>query len=348
MLKRGQEDNQITSYLQELENKERKKRLFMFSGIGVGIVVLCASIFLLISGSISPEEQGPSKESEFAEGKMEEEFASQYEVFNEGSYFAEGVILSDYDSPSEGIIEDFIEEPFGDEDFPAEDFADRDPALQELGDEIEKPSENTISPVAGIENNSSINTNATESVEEISITEEDVIVKKNPVAEETKSAEAVEEKPTVNLPETSSPTLTQIQERGDKKKKKSLASADGISAPTIKKKTDQASSSGIIDRADKMPSFPGGAGAMYRFLRDNINYPASAMKESIEGQVLIQVIVNEEGQITQPRVLKSLGQGCDQEALRLISKMPDWIPGSKQGKAVKVRRNIPVTFLMPK
>ncbi|MEL6195168.1 MAG: hypothetical protein AAFR66_24130, partial [Bacteroidota bacterium] len=101
MLKRGQEDSQITSYLQELENKERKKRLFLFSGIGVGIVVLCASIFLLISGSTSPAENTPSKE--FAEGNMEEEFTSQYEVFNNGAYFAEGVIISDYDSSAEDI-----------------------------------------------------------------------------------------------------------------------------------------------------------------------------------------------------------------------------------------------------
>lgn len=346
MLKRGQEDNQITSYLQELENKERKKRLFLFSGIGVGIVVLCASIFLLISGSTSPAEKTPSKE--FAEGNMEEEFTSQYEVFNNGAYFAEGVIISDYDSSAEDIIEDFIEEPFGDEDFPADDFADNDPSLQEFEDQVDRPTENSVIPVAAIEKKNPISLPTSESVEEISISEEDVVIKQEPIREETESAEAVEEKPTVNLPESSSPTLSQIQERGDKKNKRNLASAEKVSAPTIKKRTDQASSSGIIDRADKMPSFPGGAGAMYRFLRDNINYPASAMKESTEGQVLVQVIVNEEGQITQPRVIKSLGQGCDEEALRLISKMPDWIPGSKQGKAVKVRRNIPVTFLMPK
>ena len=219
MLKRGQEDNQITSYLQELENKERKKRLFLFSGIGVGIVVLCASIFLLISGSTSLAEKDPSNVSEFAEGNMEEEFASQYEVYNDGAYFAEGVILSDYDTSSEGIIDDFIEEPFGDEDFPADDFADNDPSLQEFGDEIEKPSENAIIPVSTVEKKNPVSIPSSESVEEISISEEDVIVKQEPTQEVTKTAEAVEEKPSVNLPESSSPTLSQIQERGDKKKK---------------------------------------------------------------------------------------------------------------------------------
>ncbi|MEM8896946.1 MAG: hypothetical protein AAGC85_02535, partial [Bacteroidota bacterium] len=151
MLKRGQEDNQITSYLQELENKERKKRLFLFSGIGVGIVVLCTSIFLLISGSKFPADKSQSNDTEFAEGKMEEEFTSQYEVFNDGAYFAEGVILSDYDSSSEGAIEDFIEDPFGEDDFPEDDFADNDPSLREFEDQIDRPTENSVIPVAAIE-----------------------------------------------------------------------------------------------------------------------------------------------------------------------------------------------------
>ncbi|MEM6767746.1 MAG: TonB family protein [Bacteroidota bacterium] len=348
MLNRGQEDKQITSYLEELEKKEQKKALFIFSGIGVGVVVLSISIFLLVTSSQSSEDKGPLVASEYAEGDLEEKFASQYEVFNNGTYFAEGVIIDEYNTEQTGEEEDFLAEDFS-EDFGADEF------LFEDGDDIveasiEEVDETPISsvPVSSIQKKPPVSRPSPNLSGKSTQIKEETVVKKESAKELIETVEAVEEKPPVILPESSSPSLSQIQERGDKKEKRRLSSAEKISAPIIKKRTDLVTGPDIAEVADNMPSFPGGAGAMYRFLRDNLDYPASALNQQVEGQVLVQIIVNEQGEVTQPRILKSLGEGCDEEALRLISKMPDWIPGSKQGKAVKVRRNVPVTFILPK
>ena len=118
-----------------------------------------------------------------------------------------------------------------------------------------------------------------------------------------------------------------------------------ISCPTIEPialKSDT-----IFDFDTKMPEFPNGMSELQKYLSKNLIYPSVAMEMGIEGTVIIQFVVYEDGSIHAVRVLKGINEGmaCDKEAVRLIQSMPNWNPGiNEQGQAVKVRVNLPVRF----
>lgn len=95
---------------------------------------------------------------------------------------------------------------------------------------------------------------------------------------------------------------------------------------------------------EDMPEFPGGNDSMKKFIKANLVYPDSAIKNKIEGKVIIEFFVDETGKVSSPRVLKGIGSGCDEEALRIVNKMPNWKPGKLRNKPVKVRYVIPVIF----
>lgn len=92
------------------------------------------------------------------------------------------------------------------------------------------------------------------------------------------------------------------------------------------------------------PEFPGGVEAIERYLRNNIRYPQVALENNISGTVYVTFVVEQDGSITNPRVLRGIGGGCDQEAVRLVKSMPKWIPGKQRGKPVRVQFNLPIRF----
>ena len=96
--------------------------------------------------------------------------------------------------------------------------------------------------------------------------------------------------------------------------------------------------------AEEDPEFPGGIEALYKFLQDNIQYPQLALENGIEGKVYVTFVVEEDGSITNPRLLRDIGGGCGQEAIRVVKMMPKWTPGKLQGKPVRVQFNLPVSF----
>ena len=99
----------------------------------------------------------------------------------------------------------------------------------------------------------------------------------------------------------------------------------------------------ILPLVDKMPEFPGGQHALFKYLGENIIYPEIAL--GIEGRVICQFIVNKNGHITEVEVVRSSGdQRLDQEALRVIKQMPQWIPGEKDGEKVRVQYTLPINF----
>jgi len=106
----------------------------------------------------------------------------------------------------------------------------------------------------------------------------------------------------------------------------------------------------IFDDVDvsQMPEFPGGEEELIRYLAQNIQYPKQALDGNTEGRVLIGFVVNKEGDIDDVKVLRSIGDGCDEEAVRVIHKMPKWKPGKNNGKLVNVFYNLPVTFQLMK
>lgn len=104
----------------------------------------------------------------------------------------------------------------------------------------------------------------------------------------------------------------------------------------------------VYEVADRMPQFPGGAGALYRFVRASLRYPPKAITHNIEGQVHVRFIVAPDGRLSNFNVVKKLGHDCDEEAIRVVKQMPRWVPGEIQGQRVAVWRTVQVTFVLPR
>lgn len=96
--------------------------------------------------------------------------------------------------------------------------------------------------------------------------------------------------------------------------------------------------------AEEMPSFPGGDEELYSFISQNIKYPELAKRNEISGKVLVEFVVDVDGKIIDPKVVKGIGYGCNEEALRIVKLMPKWIPGKQDGKPIKVKLLLPIIF----
>jgi protein TonB len=95
---------------------------------------------------------------------------------------------------------------------------------------------------------------------------------------------------------------------------------------------------------EEMPVFPGGDTERQKFLAETIQYPQQAAENAIQGTVYVQFVVDSKGNITDVKILRGIGGGCDEEALRVIKMMPTWKPGRQNGKTVRVLYNMPVIF----
>ena len=100
----------------------------------------------------------------------------------------------------------------------------------------------------------------------------------------------------------------------------------------------------VFDVVEQMPEYPGGMQALFTFMADNIKYPEDAVKQQVEGRVLVQFIVETDGSISNVEVIKRVFPSLDEEAIRVISAMPKWAPGKQNGKVVRVKFAIPVSF----
>ncbi len=96
--------------------------------------------------------------------------------------------------------------------------------------------------------------------------------------------------------------------------------------------------------AESMPSFPGGDKALFEFISRNIRYPQQALEYGFQGQVIVQFVVNKDGHITNPMILKDVKGGCGEEALRIINLMPNWNAGEQSGRKVSVFVRVPIKF----
>ncbi len=100
----------------------------------------------------------------------------------------------------------------------------------------------------------------------------------------------------------------------------------------------------VYDIVEQMPEFPGGTQALFEYLDENREYPIVAQENGVQGRVVVSFVVEADGSIDGVRVTRSVDPSLDREAARVISEMPKWIPGKRNGKAVAVKYNIPVTF----
>ena len=104
----------------------------------------------------------------------------------------------------------------------------------------------------------------------------------------------------------------------------------------------------VYDVTETMPQFPGGQGVMMKYLAANIKYPASAVKAKKQGRVIVAFVIQKDGSVTNARIVKSVDPELDAEALRIVKAMPNWTPGTQDGKPVNVRYTIPVVFSLYK
>ncbi len=100
----------------------------------------------------------------------------------------------------------------------------------------------------------------------------------------------------------------------------------------------------IFTIVEDQPTPPGGMGAFYKYVATTLRYPAQARRMGIEGKVFVQFVVDKDGSLTDVQAIKGIGAGCDEEAVRVISKAKRWSPGKQRGRPVKVRMILPITF----
>ena len=102
----------------------------------------------------------------------------------------------------------------------------------------------------------------------------------------------------------------------------------------------------IFTVVESMPEFPGGMGTLMTYLAKHIKYPPLAKESGIQGKVFINFVVEPDGSISNVKVLRGIGGGCDEEAVRVVKNMPKWKPGMQRGKPVRVSFNLPVKFTL--
>lgn len=154
----------------------------------------------------------------------------------------------------------------------------------------------------------------------------------NPMAEEAKAAaeaKKAEEAKTAELAKSEAEL-------------KAEAKASDATAPTDTTKNV------VYDVTETMPQFPGGQGVMMKYLAANIKYPASAVKAKKQGRVIVSFVIQKDGSVTNARIVRSVDSELDAEALRIVKAMPNWTPGTQDGKPVNVRYTIPVVFSLYK
>lgn len=110
------------------------------------------------------------------------------------------------------------------------------------------------------------------------------------------------------------------------------------------KPTADPDSSKIFGAAEEMPSFPGGEKALMQYIKDNTYYPEEMCEGAAQGRVMVGFVINEDGSISDVKVLRSLTPELDEVAVKIVKGMPKWNPGKQNGKAVKTKYTVPVSF----
>lgn len=100
----------------------------------------------------------------------------------------------------------------------------------------------------------------------------------------------------------------------------------------------------VFEKVENMPEFPGGVHGLMQYISKSLKYPMAAQKAGKQGKVIVAMIVDKEGNITEPKVIKGVDPLLDAEAIRIISNMPQWKPGTDKGEKVNVKYTLPIVF----
>jgi len=122
----------------------------------------------------------------------------------------------------------------------------------------------------------------------------------------------------------------------------SLTEPEAPSAPVLEEPKEEAP----FTYVEQMPTFPDGEAALMKYLSANIKYPAIARENGISGSVIVQFVVAKDGTIKNAKVMRGIGGGCNEEALRVVNSMPNWKPGKHNGREVPVTFTLPIKFVL--
>lgn len=100
----------------------------------------------------------------------------------------------------------------------------------------------------------------------------------------------------------------------------------------------------IFQIVEEMPAYPGGDQKMMEYIAKNIKYPQIARESGIQGRVFVGFVVEPDGSVSNVKIMRGIGGGCDEEAMRVVKSMPKWKPGKQRGKPVRVSYTLPVNF----
>ncbi|QKJ32485.1 TonB family protein [Mucilaginibacter mali] len=109
-----------------------------------------------------------------------------------------------------------------------------------------------------------------------------------------------------------------------------------------------ANSNAVFTAVEQAASFPGGLEKFGPYLAKTIKYPAKARKNNVQGKVFVQFVVEKDGSLANMKVLRGIGSGCDEEAIRALKNGPKWIPGKQNGKIVRSEYTVPISFQLAK
>jgi len=123
-----------------------------------------------------------------------------------------------------------------------------------------------------------------------------------------------------------------------------FAQTETITVEPIRVEIEEQDPDAVFVIAEEMPTFPGGQEAMMKFIGSKIRYPQEAADGVIQGTVYVTFVVERDGSIGEAKVLRGLGGGCSEEALRVVKSMPLWKPGMQGGKLVRTSYNLPIRF----
>lgn len=115
-------------------------------------------------------------------------------------------------------------------------------------------------------------------------------------------------------------------------------------APEIEIEEEEIVEAEIFTVVEQMPEFPGGAAELTRFIQKNIKYPMMARESDIQGRVYVNFVVEPDGSVSNVTVMRGIGGGCDEEAVRIVNMMPKWNPGKQRGIAVRCSFTVPIVF----
>jgi protein TonB len=100
----------------------------------------------------------------------------------------------------------------------------------------------------------------------------------------------------------------------------------------------------VFVSVEHVPEFPGGISQFYKFLSKNQRYPAAAKENKTEGRVIVTMVVEKDGSLSQVKVVRGIGDGCDEEAVRLVKLSSPWKPGIQNSRPVRVQYSLPIAF----